>query len=546
MPVGILADVLSTMLDLEFEVRVDMLGLVGVEERYERLEGALREVLARRGFTAVEVPTKPGESNALIRLPGSQISRRPSTRQMSLPRDGRAVTRSATPANGQGPEAQIPEDLQPLYTHLQARLTAREIPVQPQEAIERELARLLRIPPQSAEYGVGKTYVELLLALPWNRVSPDPDADAYALVDADADAEGATEKEEDGLRRKVQSIGQGLEKAREELERDHEGLEEVKKRVLEYLAVYRYVLGRGWDTPCVRMLMGRLKKRNFQQAQREAKVRAQDAMKGVQAADDAAFTETAQGSIDTSTAVDLLELIPESQRHALTAPSSPLPPSSPAAPVLHMGTAQFQDKGPILLLVGPPGVGKTSIARSLASAMGRVMHRISLGGVRDEAEIRGHRRTYVGALPGLLVSALKRTGVSNPLILLDELDKVSSSSHRGDPAAALLEALDPEQNAAFHDHYLGDVTVDLSRVVFVATANEQDPIPPALLDRCEVIQCRGYSEDEKVCIAQRFLVGKQCREAGLERAQVRIEEEAVRCVVEGYTMEVSLMWGTFA
>ena len=282
----------------------------------------------------------------------------------------------------------------------------------------------------------------------------------------------------------------------------------------------------GASSKCIMLeqaLIDRLKKRNFEQAQVQAAPAAPTA-------ESITSTESVNGSIDASTASDLLELIPESDRHALSAPPTPSTPNSTPA--------QFRDKGPILLLVGPPGVGKTSIARSLASAMGRTLHRISLGGVRDEAEIRGHRRTYVGALPGLLVSALKRTGVSNPLILLDELDKVSASSHRGDPAAALLEALDPEQNGAFHDHYLGDVTVDLSRVVFVATANETDSIPPALLDRCEVIECKGYSEDEKVRIAERFLVRKQCEEAGM-MGKVRVQEEALRSVVEGYTMEVS-------
>jgi ATP-dependent Lon protease len=185
-------------------------------------------------------------------------------------------------------------------------------------------------------------------------------------------------------------------------------------------------------------------------------------------------------------------------------------------------------------------VGKTSIARSLAESMGRKFHRISLGGVRDEAEIRGHRRTYVGALPGLLVQAMRKVKVSNPLILLDELDKVGSSSFHGDPSAALLETLDPAQNWAFHDHYLGDVTIDLSQVLFVATANTLDTISAPLLDRCEVIECSGYVTDEKVTIAKRFLLPKQIKENGLNEDLLRMDEDAMMKIVTDYTREVSV------
>lgn len=183
--------------------------------------------------------------------------------------------------------------------------------------------------------------------------------------------------------------------------------------------------------------------------------------------------------------------------------------------------------------------------------MGRKFHRISLGGVRDEAEIRGHRRTYVGALPGLLVQGLRKVGVSNPLILLDEIDKVGSSNLHGDPSAALLETLDPAQNHNFHDHYLGDVPLDLSQCMFVATANSLDTISPPLLDRCEVIGCSGYVMDEKVRIAQRFLLPKQVKENGLQsiavpgsahRADqaVALSDEIVKQVIEGYTYEAGV------
>lgn len=240
--------------------------------------------------------------------------------------------------------------------------------------------------------------------------------------------------------------------------------------------------------------------------------------------------------IDTSTASELLELIPADERAAAEAP---LPPTVEDGPP----TGVYRDKGPILLLVGPPGVGKTSIARSLATCLGRRFHRISLGGVRDEAEIRGHRRTYVGALPGLPVQALRKVGVSNPVILLDELDKISTNSFHGDPSAALLEALDPAQNWGFHDHYLGDVTIDLSQVMFVATANSLDTIPAPLLDRCEVIQCAGYVMEEKVRIAGRFLVKKQMEENGMREGMVKVHEEGLRKVIEDYTREVSICAG---
>ncbi|MEW8497544.1 MAG: AAA family ATPase, partial [Candidatus Thiodiazotropha taylori] len=205
---------------------------------------------------------------------------------------------------------------------------------------------------------------------------------------------------------------------------------------------------------------------------------------------------------------------------------------------LALGIMKGQIAGSIILLVGPPGVGKTSIGHSIAEALGRKFYRFSVGGIRDEAEIKGHRRTYIGAMPGKFIQAMKDAGTENPVIMLDEIDKIGASYH-GDPASALLEVLDPEQNSDFLDHYL-DLRFDLSKVLFICTANQLDTIPRPLLDRMETISLSGYIASEKLQIARKYLVPRQLERAGLKRRDIKLNSPVLRAIIEGYARDAGV------
>ncbi len=367
---------------------------------------------------------------------------------------------------------------------LRERIEVLKLPEEARQEVDRELRRLERIPRESAEGQVVRTFLETVADLPWSATS---------------------EEQLD------------LAHAEKILERDHYGLQDVKDRVLDFLAV--------------RKLQDENKAHTSDEPVTDD-VEPEEGGESDEPATDG--VEPEEGGESDEPATDDEETVAADKDLA-----SPIEDDSKGEKTDSDVPGHADDRsGETLLFVGPPGVGKTSIARSIADAMGRQYVRVSLGGARDEADIRGHRRTYVGAMAGRIIEGLKRAGTKNPVFLLDEIDKLGVS-FQGDPSAALMEVLDPAQNNSFQDHYLG-VGFDLSQVVFIATANVFGQIPGPLRDRMEAIEFRGYTEGEKLEIAKRYLLPRQTRKNGLFPAQLVVHEDATRKIITSYTREAGV------
>jgi ATP-dependent Lon protease len=380
---GALADLVAANLDAPVEEKAQLVETIDVKERVRKVLRLLTrqlEILKMRERINSQIKEEMGKNQ----------------REYVLRQQLKAIKEELGEDDGDQGDLDGLED----------RIAKANLPTEAETVAKKQLKRLRTMQVGSAEYTVVRTYLDWILDLPWTNSTPD---------------------------------NLEIAKVREVLDEDHYGLEKVKKRILEYLAV-----------------------RKLKQ----------------------------------------------------------------------------DKKGPILCLLGPPGVGKTSLGRSIARSLGRKFHRISLGGVHDEAAIRGHRRTYVGALPGQVIQGMKKAGTTNPVFMLDEIDKIGHD-FRGDPSAALLEVLDPEQNHTFADHYL-EIPFDLSNVMFVATANVADPIPPPLRDRMEILEIPGYTRREKLAIARRHLLPKQLSEHGLTEENVEITDQALENIIDHYTREAGV------
>ncbi len=389
---GKLSDVIAANLNISLQEKQGVLECVSLQERYDVLT-----LLLNRELEVLQL--------------GSEIQHKVSSAMSKSQREYflREQLKTIQKELGEGSEGG------PEIKELRDKIDKAAMPAEVKKTAIREVDRLAAVPTASAEYTVARTYLDWLVGLPWAKSTED----------------------------KLEIV-----RAKRILDEDHYDLEQVKKRILEYLSVLKLKSGRNGN-----------------------------------------------GRAVTS-------------------------------------------KSPILCFVGPPGVGKTSLGMSIARAMGRKFIRLSLGGVRDEAEIRGHRRTYIGALPGRILQGLRRAESNNPIFMLDEIDKVGAD-FRGDPSAALLEVLDPQQNNSFADHYL-EVPFDLSRVMFITTANQLDPIPPALHDRMEVIELPGYTEQEKIHIATKYLIPRQIEENGLKKSQLRITSDALAAIIRNHTREAGV------
>jgi ATP-dependent Lon protease len=373
-----IADIISSHLYLPLEEKQNLLETVNTRERLKRLKFLLQE--------------------SLVNFMGRETNSGPSRRRGAGKETNQRTFIPGAPFKKDEQTNEIEE--------LRKKVAEAQMPPDAEEKALKEIERMETMPPMSAEATVSRNYLDWLISLPWNKKSREK---------------------------------RDLKEAEKILNEDHYGLEKVKERILEYLAIRQLVKN---------------------------------------------------------------------------------------------------PKGVILAFIGPPGVGKTSLGKSIARATGRKFVRLSLGGVRDEAEIRGHRRTYIGAYPGRIIQMIKRAGTKNPVFLLDEVDKMSMD-YRGDPASALMEVLDPEQNKEFLDHYI-DTDFDLSQVMFIVTANSIDPIPKALLDRMEVIRLPGYTEDEKLQIAKRFLIPKQLKAHGLSQNNLEFTDQAILKIIRDYTREAGV------
>ncbi len=424
------------------------------------------------------------------------------------------------------------KELESEIDELKATVIQASMPEPVEKVAFKEIDRLSRASPSSAEYTIGINYIDYLVSLPWNKMTDD---------------------------------NLDIKRAEFVLNEEHFGLSDIKDRILEHLAVRILKLSRqhtilvvddekmtrqnlehvfkkdGYDVKTAASgteALNFLKDTSFDVIVTDLKMEKVDGMDVLSHAktkDPSTEVIIITGYATVNTAIEAMK---KGSYHFLAKPLKLNEIRETIQKALFKKKVRLEPKGPVLCFAGPPGTGKTSLGKSIARSLERKFVRMSLAGIKDEAEIRGHRKSYVGALPGRIIQEIRRAETKNPLIMLDEIDKIGRD-FKGDPAAALLEVLDPEQNANFVDHYL-DVPFDLSRVMFIATANTIDPIPGPLLDRLEVINLSGYTEEEKEKIAINYLIPKIIEDAGLSHAPPFFTPEAIRKIIREYTQEAGL------